>query len=655
MRRGFIIALVFSCFALTQSFAQDGNADGEKVLMSVDGQEVTKAEFENIFRKNLKDTVITQAALDEYLELYTKFKLKVREAEELGMDTVDKFQKELAGYRTQLARPYLVDNVMNDELLKEAYDRMQQEVRASHILIKVPAEASPEDTMRCYNQIMALRERIVGGEDFGTVAKGKGGSEDPSAQTNQGDLGYFTALQMVYPFENAAFNTPVGDVSMPIRTRFGYHIIKVVDKREARGQIKVAHILVLSKDADPEAKQKEAKQKIDEIYAKIDPSGSNFADMARTHSDDKSSARKGGELPMFGTGRMVEDFADASFALTKDGEVSKPFKTQYGWHIVKRLEYKDIESFDAMKSKLKNRIARDKRSQLTKSSFLARLKKEYNYQVFDKSWKHIDKQLDTTIFSGTWSPEKPKKFKKVLYTFNGKDYTQMDFVEWLQMNQRKEKNVGDPVAHVRATYNQYINDMIMEYENDHLEEKHLDFRMLMKEYRDGILLFELTDKKVWRKAVEDTTGLKEYYEANKTNFMWDRRLDAVIYSCADEKVAKRVRYLIKKGKNNGEIVSEINKDSKLNLKIESGKYQKGDSDVIDNFEWKEGTSENKAVNGQTVFIVVENVLEPEPKSLKEAKGLVTAKYQDYLEAQWVESLKAKYKVAVNKDVLYSIK
>jgi peptidyl-prolyl cis-trans isomerase SurA len=648
MKKGFIAIFTLTLLTLNV-FAQN-----DPVLMKVDGKDVTKSEFENIFRKNLKDPVITKEALNEYVDLYVKFKLKVREAEELGMDTVSKFQKELAGYRTQLASPYLVDNAMNDELLKEVYERLGQEVRASHILLKLPASPSVGDTARVYQQVMALRARIIEGEDFAAVAKGKGGSEDPSAKQNGGDLGYFTSLQMVYPFENAAYETAIGDVSMPIRTRFGYHIIKVVDKREARGTIRVAHILVLSKDEDDAASKTNAKAKIDEIYGKLNAADSDFSALARQHSDDKASARKGGELPMFGTGRMVEEFADASFALEADNDVSAPFKTQYGWHIVKRLDYQGLPSFEDQKSKLKSRVARDSRSQLTKSSFIAKLKKEYLFEEFPKAWKNLDKQLDTTLFYATWKPIKPTKLKKALYTFNGKEYTQNDFANYLIETQAKEKLVGDPKKYARAKFTTMINDMVMEFEDSRLEQKYPEFRMLMKEYRDGILLFELTDKKVWRKAVEDTAGLQNFYDGNKQNFMWAKRLDAVIYTCADEKISKRVKYLITKGKNNGEIVTEINKDSKLNLKIESSKYQKGDSNIVDQFDWTVGTSADKSIDGQVVFLVTSSVLEPEPKLLKEAKGLVTAKYQDFLETQWVDSLREKYSVEVIDAVLYSI-
>ena len=650
MKKYFLTGVVLSLLTTQLAWGQN-----DPTLLTVDGVDVTKSEFENIYKKNNKEVEVTKASLDEYLELFVNFKLKVREAEELGMDTVTKFVKELQGYRAQLARPYLVDNEMSDELIKEAYDRLTKEVRASHILIKVAANAAPEDTAAAYKKIMELRKRIVAGEDFAKVAKGPGGSEDPSAAKNGGDLGYFTALQMVYPFENAAFETPVGEVSNPLRTRFGYHIIKVVDKREARGTIRTSHILVqVLEDASNEEKA-QLKSKIEEIYGKLQQ-GEDFATLARQHSNDQGSARKGGELPWFGAGRMVEEFENQAFALKEDGQYSRPFETKFGWHIVKRLERKGIAPFSEEENRLKVKIQRDSRSQLTKSSFIAKLKKEYNYVEYPKSWKEIYKQADTTLYSGKWVPAKVKKLSKVLYSFDGEDYTQVDFAEYLIAEQRVEPNKDkDLKTYIDEKYKRYINDMILDYEDKRLEAKYADFRMLMKEYRDGILLFELTDEKVWSKAVKDTSGLDAFYAANKNDFMWGERLEAATYTCANPKIAKTVRKMKAKGKGNGEIVRTINADSQLNLRIESKKYERGDDPTIDKMEWKKGLSDNQEVDGQVVFLEVKEVIPPTPKKIDEARGLITAAYQTHLEEAWIKSLKERYEVQVNKDVLYSIK
>ncbi len=626
---------------------------GDPVLMTVDKEKVTKSEFEAIFRKNKKGDEVTKEELDEYLDLFVNFKLKVREAEELGLDTVSKFVKELSGYRKQLERPYLVDSDMNEELLKEAYERMKQEVRASHILIKVAADASPEDTLAAYKKAMRLRTRIVNGEAFEAVAKGKGGSDDSSVSKNDGDLGYFTALQMVYPFENAAFNMKVGELSQPVRTRYGYHLLKLVDKRDARGEIRAAHIMVKSGEKDNAETKANAEKKIKELYEKL-KSGEDFGTLAKQHSDDKGSAQKNGELPWFGTGKMVEEFEDTAFNLKEDGSYSAPFQTKYGWHIVKRLEHKPLQPFAEIERSLKAKVQRDTRSQLSKNSFLAKLKKEYNYMEYPKNMRKIYKIVDTSIYSANWKFEGADAYNKELFVLDGKKYLQKDFINYLLEKQRKGRQRGELNKYIDERYAYYAEAVLVDYERSKLETKYPEFKALMKEYRDGILLFELTDKKVWSKAVKDSTGLEAYYEANKNNYMWGQRLDAKVYTCANAKIAKSVKKMLKKKKSDEEILAAINEDSQLNLKIESDLYVKKASDVVDQFEWKTGVSDNKTINDQVVFLSVKEVMAPAPKLLKEAKGLVTADYQNHLEAEWIKSLKGKYAVSVNKDVLYTI-
>ena len=311
-------------------FAQKKDA----VLLTVDGQDVTLSEFEAVYKKNNRDEVVDQEDLAEYLELYINFRLKVREAESLGLDTVKKFIEELKGYQKQLAKPYLTDKGVTKKLIDEAYERSQTDIRASHILLKIGPEALPKDTLEVYNKIMALRKKALKG-DFAAIAKQS--SEDPSAKDNGGDLGWFSVLRMVYPFETAAFNTKPGDISMPVRTRFGYHILNVVNRRDAQGEMRAAHIMIKTgKDAIAED-VKNAEAKANEVKDLLDK-GQSFEDIAKKYSEDKGSSNKGGELPKFGTGRMVPAFEEAAYTLKEDGDISAPVLTDYGWHIIKRLE-----------------------------------------------------------------------------------------------------------------------------------------------------------------------------------------------------------------------------------------------------------------------------------------------------------------------------
>jgi peptidyl-prolyl cis-trans isomerase SurA len=391
-----ILALVFSV-----AFGQK-----DPVILKVNGEKITKSEFLQIYLKNNPNPKYDQASMDEYMDLFKKFKLKVIEAEALGYDTIPKLKREFEGYKRQLAIPYLIDSAQNDSLVREAYFRTVNEVRCSHILVKLDPSATPADTLAAYNRILALKARIDKGEDFASVAKMKNGSDDPSAATNGGDLGYFTAFQMVYPFEDMAYKTAVGNVSAPFRTRFGYHILKTTGLRPSRGSIKTAHLMIsVAKDAD-QATKDNAKKKVDEIYQKL-TDGAKWEEMVAMYSDDPGTSKKGGELPMFGSGttqRMVPEFEEAAFALTKDGEFSMPVKTNYGYHIIKRLERKDVAGFETMKKELQTKVNKDERSKKTQDSFVRKLKNKYKYTAGPKenlAW--FETNLDSTYFIGKWN------------------------------------------------------------------------------------------------------------------------------------------------------------------------------------------------------------------------------------------------------------
>ena len=283
-------------FVLLLFLGMSSVAQKEQVLMEVNGSPVYKSEFEQIYWKNKEEKVATKEDLDEYIELFTKFKLKVTEAEQLGLDTVAKFKKELAGYQEQLEKPYLVDSELNDELIQQAYYRTKNEVRASHILIQLSPNPSAEDTAKAYKELMEIKAKVESGKmSFYEAARKY--SKDPSAKTNSGDLGYFTAFRMVYPFEEAAFTTEVGQISNPFKTRFGYHILKVTGKREGRGKVKVAHIMLRIKDDTPSMKKVNAEKKIVEIHEKL-KKGEAFDALAKEYSEDRNSARKGGGVEL---------------------------------------------------------------------------------------------------------------------------------------------------------------------------------------------------------------------------------------------------------------------------------------------------------------------------------------------------------------------
>jgi len=646
-----IISLLICVIAL-----QIARAQKDPVVMDVNGKAVTKPEFLQIYLKNNNDPKYDKQTLDDYVEMFKKFKLKVAEAEALGYDTIPKLKKELEGYKRQLATPYLIDSVENRYLVEQAYERIKTEVRASHILVRVEANASPKDTLTAYNRILALKKRIEKGEDFAAVAKMKTGSDDPSAVTNGGDLGFFTAFQMVYSFEEKAFTTPIGSISEPFRTRFGYHILKVTDKRPARGTIKASHLMVaVSKDATQEVIDNSEK-KINELYEKLSK-GEKWEDLVALHSDDPSSSKKGGELTAFGSGttqRMVPAFEDAAFALKADGEISKPIRTDYGFHIIKRLEWKDVAPYPALKKELQGKVNKDERSKKTQDSFVTKLKTNYGYKYAgDKSLKWFDKNLDSSYYIGKWNASALKS-NKTLFKLNGKAYTQKGFADYLEKNYRGIKRDESKTV-VKAQYKAWEKSEILNYEEQLLPTKYPEFKALVNEYHDGIILYEIMSDKVWNKAVKDTTGLKEFFAKNKTNYMWPKRLDATIYECLNKDVAANVSKMLKNDTiNSKDVLDVVNKDSELNLKVRMNKFDIEQTNFLKDRTFNKGVNPTFEFEGKFYVVKVVDVLNPMSKEFSEAKGIATSDYQTYLEKTWLEELKVKHPIKVNSEVLYNL-
>lgn len=641
-------------FAMAMTF---GVAFGQEdpVIMTVDGKPVHKSEFLQIYLKNNDDPKYDKASLDEYMDLFVKFKLKVAEAEALGYDTIPKLVRELGGYQKQLALPYLIDSTKNEELIKEAYDRMKTEVRASHILVRVESNASPEDTLAAYNKLLGLKKRIEKGEDFASVAKGKMGSEDPSAANNGGDLGYFTAFQMVYPFEEKAYTTEVGKVSMPFRTRFGYHILKVTDKRPARGTIETAHLMISVKEDAPENVSDIARSKIYEIYELL-KGGEDFTEMVRKHSDDPSTSDKGGVLPAFGTGtttRMVPEFEEAAFALKHDGDISEPIRTQYGYHIIKRLSWKPLDSFESLEKQIASKVAKDERSKQTQNSFVEKLKAEYGYTNNKKDGlKWFYENIDTTYHYGKFDPNTLKS-DLVLFTLGKEIYTQKNFADYLAKNFRGAR-MDHPKVVVDHQYDRWEKKAILDSEEGKLAIKYPAFKALITEYHDGILLYEIMSDKVWNKAMKDTSGLQAYHDAHKNDYMWEKRYNLELIEAYDAADAKTAYKLMKKGKMDiTKVAQSINGDSQLKVKFKQGKFEVSKLDYLKD-DLKVKLNKPYEVNDKYYVVRIKEVLEAGPKEFKEAKGAITSDYQDYLEKEWLKELSKKHKVEINHDALYSL-
>ncbi len=655
--RKIIFSLLFILSATQLIQAQNSEQD---ILLTIDNNKITRAEFERIYTKNNQTPAFDSASLQEYMNLFVNFKLKVIEAETLGMDTINSFKIELKGYRAQLEKPYFTDEDADEALIAEAYEHMKWNVRASHILIKCGQNALPADTLKAYNKILKIRKMAIKGDDFNELAKQN--SQDPSAARNGGDLGFFTAFSMVYPFETAAYNTPVGEISNIIHTKFGYHILKVTDKKEDRGQVKVAHIMRMVPQGSPAEKDKTQLKKINAIYDSIQ-SGVSFKLLVKRYSEDKGTSQKGGELPFFGTGRMIPEFEKAAFALREVGDVSRPIKTAYGYHIIKLLDNKPLESFEELKPTIKKKVSKDIRAKRGKQMVISRLKKEYNLTVNKKALQPFYSAFDSTLYLGKWDAAKVEGHNETLFTIaDTVIFTQQDFAKSISTDGLRRIKKPLQIL-VDEEFNRYLERSLTNFEKSRLEDKYPEFKNLVKEYHDGILLFNLTDIIVWSKAVEDTAGLQKFYNENKNNYMWGDRVEATIYTFNKKewelKVQKLAAKVVKKNMNlteaRNDFVEKANaKDSTFTLKVKKDKFSKGDNDIIDAITWKAGIKETQERDEAFVLVYVNSAISPQPKLLNESRGLITADYQNYLEKQWLEKLRAKYKIVINEDIFKSM-
>jgi peptidyl-prolyl cis-trans isomerase SurA len=515
----------------------------DPIIATFGSNPVHTSEFAYVYNKNNSNSpdAYTSESVKDYLRLYINFRLKVKEAEELGLDTAESFKKELEGYKKQLSQPYFTEKSVTEKLTQEAYERMKEEINASHILIRLSPDADPKDTLEAYNKIKAIKERIMKGESFEVLASQL--SEDPSAKNNRGNLGYFTAFGTIYPFETAAYNTQIGSVSDPVRTQFGYHIIKVNNRRSSQGQVKVAHIMVRASEGMSESDSIAAREKIFEIHSRL-LKGEDWNSMVTQFSEDGNSKSKGGELMWFSAGKMIPSFEEAAFSLKKPNDISAPVLTPYGWHIVKLLEKKPLESFETLESNIRQKVSKD-RGEVNKKVLLERLKRENNFVENTKAVEAMLKYADSTLLQGKWTYTEDPKNNPLLFSIKDDKYTQYDFFKYVKQKQRPKKNIS-PAQYMRTLYKEYTEENLIQWEEAHLEEKYYDYKMLVREYRDGILLFQLMDEKVWSKAIEDTAGLKKFFANNREKYRWDYRAQAKIFNVENQQTLEKVKEELKK-------------------------------------------------------------------------------------------------------------
>lgn len=663
----FLKLFVLVSFIMPTLFANAQTKLDKQVLMTIGDQDITVKEFCDVYYKNnLKSDVIEKKSVDEYLDLFTTFRMKVMEAESLQLDTSAKFQKELAGYRKQLAKPFMSSDDITEELLQEAYQRKLKDIRASHILIRCDKNAMPSDTLRAYNKAMEIRKKALKGEDFGDLAVRY--SEDPSAKDmeatdqaparpgNRGDLGYFTVFDMVYPFETGAYNTKEGEISMPVRSDFGYHIIKVQSITDAMGSIQAAHIFMQLPFDAPEDEVAAAQQKANNIYNELmAQDGKNWSEMVKQYSDDRGTVQRDGALTSFTVSRIVPEFIEACKSL-EIGQIAKPIRTNYGFHIIKLLGKSGVGPFEKESKALSERIEKDMRSKKSEEVVLKQVKSEYKFKQNDKNLEAFMATVDSSILRNAYVPADNVDMNATLFSMEGNPTKVNDFVNYIKGNMKPQKYVT-PATYAYQLYEAFSRETALNYADSRLEDKYPEFKALVQEYKDGILLFDLMDREVWDKAVKDTLGLQEFHARNASKYMWDERAHAYIITVTRQESLPKVKALLDSGIVLDSLRSTLQRDSINYTFVRKGYYQKGDNQYVDQTEWKVGVRNEipSTVDQSTVIVCIDELRKPEPKTLKEARGLVTSDYQVELEQKWVKSLKEKYPVKIDEKVLDKVR
>ena len=636
-----VITLLCSLFFPIASLSQTHSTTNKKsqVLFKVNKRPVTVDEFIYLYEKNHPDREkdFTEQKINEYLDLFINFKLKVEEARARKLDTTKVFLNEYNGYRDELRKPYLPDANMVDSLVKLTYDRLQEEINAAHILISLKPDASPADTARAYAQILDLRRRIVDGEDFSKIAAQY--SNDPSAKSNAGNLGFFTAMQMVYPFETAAYMTPVGAVSYPVRTKYGYHIIKVSGRRAARGEVQVSHIMLRTGRGKDNDKIKDA---IFNIHDQL-RGGVDWNELCSQYSEDVNTKDDGGKLQPFGTGGMsaVPEFERTAFALEQPGEFSDPFQTQYGWHIM-RLERKiPLPTFEEQKVSLRNKVTRDERTELSKKDLQKKLRTDHQFLENQDAKNFLLSIADSSLLTGKWNPVvSSENANKTVFTLHGTPRTVAEVVAFVKKNQRGTKLSAH--NYLDQLYQDFADQEIVELVEERIMKENPSYKFLLQEYYEGILLFDIMEKEVWSKASQDSAGQRKYFQDHKADFKSDERAHATLYSSNSSDFREPLQKLIISG-DEAKIETFITQNK---VRAETGHYEKDKKVVLGEVPWAKGvySAEN---NGIYYLAWLKDILPAGPMTFEEAKPAVISDYQGFLEKSWISQLKKKYRVKVN--------
>ncbi|GEQ86724.1 peptidyl-prolyl cis-trans isomerase [Patiriisocius marinistellae] len=640
-----VILLVFLA-TIFSAYAQK-NKD---VLMTIDGKPVYSQEFINVYKKNLdlvKDE--KQKSVDGYLDLFIDYKLKVTEAYAQGLDKDKVYKREFEKYRDQLSRNYIYETQVTENLALEAYERSKEEINADHILIKVGYDASPQDTLTAYNKISEARARALSGEDFKKLVTEY--SEEPGAAKRGGALGYFTAFSMVYPFENMAYKTKKGDISQIVRSSFGYHIISVNDRRPSSDPVIASHIMILIKDGN----DIDAEKRINEIYQLLEQGG-DFSSLAKEFSDDKNSGAKGGLLKMFKRGQLRStEFEDVVYKL-EVGEISKPVKTNFGWHVIRLEEHVPSKTYEEQKEDLLKRIERGDRSKVIESSVNKKIIDKYGVTLNDYM-DDLKDHISDDIFRRKWELDTLKGAEnKLLLNIGGdKKIYFNDFLNFIVNNQSSIILIDSKEQVINNLYKLFESKQLTEYFKMKLEEENPEYGAVVQEYRDGLLIFDVMQKNIWKKAANDTIGVRNFYNKVASKYQWQNRVKGTEFSGSNKEILEKARKLLTNGMISEKVKESLNSGQKVNVLITERVYESGDSNLPTDFKFEKGISEIFKVGDSYRILKINEILPATQKTFDEVKGKILNEYQGVIEKEWMNNLRKKYNVEVNKKQLKKVK
>ena len=642
----FLCGLVFAGIAAVTFAAVD------PVLMRIDKHEIKVSEFEYLYQKNLEQQV-NRESIDEYVDRFINYKIKVYEAERLGYDTLPRIKSELEGYKNELLQPYLIDNELQEKLVQEAYDRMTKNVNISHLMLARGKNKAEDDAQIA--RMDSIRNCILAGESFNDLVMKY--SIDRSKANNKGEYGYISSGIFPYAFEYEAYNTPVGELSKPFLTDYGVHMIRVNGVKPDDGTVEVSHILRLfPRNNVTDSAKLAVKAQIDSIYACIQ-AGEDFEDLAKRLSQDKGSARNGGKLPAFGRNRMVKPFEEVAFML-HDGEISEPFETNYGYHIIKKYGHKKVGSLDDCRQAIEEKMKTDERSMLPIKSKVQQVMKELNYKPNDKLHGYLIKELNKHgQYDSTFVADVVGKSNEVLYTFGANQKGVLS--DMTKMLNPKAKYASNEVAaaEIEGNVERLAQQNITDYYARNLYDLNPDYRNLMNEYRDGTLLFEVMNNEVWNKAKSDEKALEQRFNANPNKYKWDEPHFKGIMICAknDSILNEALSYYA--SINNvpeDTITTALNRKFGRNIKMVRVISQRGENEMVDNIAFA-GKAVPSAYAGYPVYTRLMGRVINQPEEMADVKGLVASDYQDDLEQQWLQGLRKKYKVKIDNKILKSLK